>query len=324
MNIRAFFRAVKVESAQTPYDTIHLKVTYPGKLSGSDLEHNLGVVPPDEALAPFPIVIFFSGFNCEAQTYQWLAVKLAQRGLVVVTFNWLSDNIPGMVSLTPGVDITGWNPKTYGSTPTASALPAILSELEKLQYEGILAGMLDLNKIILGGHSAGGRVAIENANPRFFRQVVAAFAYGAHTLGSVELGHAPGTILPLPDALPLLLMGGTCDGVIAESSKRYGIEDYEDATIPIVRTFAEAIAGGREDSYLILLEGANHFSISYPLDTTTARPFLDRPSTQNEDQIRSFMADAIALFIDIHVRQKTELSLLKNTTNPLIKVFECK
>lgn len=33
--IRAFFRAVKVENAQPPYDTFHLKVFYPARMSGS-------------------------------------------------------------------------------------------------------------------------------------------------------------------------------------------------------------------------------------------------------------------------------------------------
>jgi hypothetical protein len=46
----------------------------------------------------------------------------------------------------------------------------------------------------------------------------AAFAYGAHTAAVVQLGYPAGKILPLPDQLPLILMGGTQDGVIANSS----------------------------------------------------------------------------------------------------------
>ena len=83
----------------------------------------------------------------------------------------------------------------YGKAPTASALPTLLKELEKLQSEGVLAGLLDLNSVILGGHSAGGRVAIENADSQFFPSVVAAFAYGAHTAAITQFricsGHNP-------------------------------------------------------------------------------------------------------------------------------------
>lgn len=327
MTVRAFFEAAKVEGAQLPYDAIHLKIFYPARMSGSDLEKDRGIVPAEPQQAPFPVVIFFNGFNCDAQLYQWLAVKLAQRGLVVVSFNWISENFPGVISLTPGIDIAAGKSTTYGTDPTASALPTLLDKLENLQTKGILAGMLDLQRVILGGHSAGGKVAIENANPRFFPQVSASFAYGAHSAGAVMFGYAAGTILPLPDSLPMLLIGGTCDGVIANSSYRYGINPG-DATTSVVRTFQEAISGGRNDSYLVLLEGANHFSIADNFDSTTGRPFLDFPATKSPENLRSLMAEIIGLFIDTHVRYRPEASLmlhqLLNVTNPLIKSFNIK
>ncbi|MBH8566947.1 dienelactone hydrolase [Nostoc sp. CENA67] len=328
MQIRAFFEAAKVvQSSQSPYDLIHLKIFYPAKMLGTDLEKDMGIIPVNPEQAPFPVVIFFNGANCDAQLYQWLAVKLAERGLVVVIFNWVAEVMPGIISLTPGVDVAAWHPQVYGTAPTASALPALLSKLEQLQNEGILAGTLDLQRIILGGHSVGGRVAIESADPRFFDQVVASFAYGAHTAGGVAMGYEAGTILPLPDSLPMLLMGGTCDGVIANSSYRYGVS-VGDATTSVIRTFQEAIAGGRNDSYLVLLEGANHFSMADTIDSTTARPYLDFPATQPQENFRSLMAEIIGLFIDSYVRQEPgayqKLDQLLNSTNHLIKSFERK
>lgn len=325
MTVRTLFRAAKVESAQPPYDTIHLRVFYPAQMSGSELERNQGVVPADPQNAPFPVVLFFNGVNCGPELYQWLAVELAERGVVVVTFSWVAENLPRIIALTPGVDVAALQPSNYGTAPTASAVPALLTELEQLQESSVLAGLLDLQKIILGGHSAGGRVAIESANPRFFPQVVASFGYGVHTMAPVMLGYESGLILPLPDALPLLLMGGTCDGVIANSSHRYGIASG-DATTSTVRTFNEAIQGGRDDSYLMIVEGANHFSIAYPPDPTAARGFLDFPATQPEDQIRSLIAQTIGLFIDAHVRHQSSafitLEQLIKTVNPLISSFE--
>lgn len=327
MTIRAFFRAAKVETAAPPYDTIHLKVFYPAQMSGREQETNLGIIPADSKQAPFPVVIFLSGINCGSEMYQWLAVELAQRGLVIVTFDWVAENIPGMIGLTPGVDLTKWTPTAYGTAPTASALPALLAELERLQLEGILAGMLDLQKIVLGGHSAGGRVALENADPRFYPQIAAAFGYGVHSAAPVMAGFAPDTILPLPSSLPLLIMGGTCDGVIANSSYRYGMPPGN-PTRSVVRTFHEAIAGGRNDTYLVLLEGANHFTITDSLDSTTGTAFLDLPATQPEDQLRSLLAETIGLFIDAHVRHQPEASQafepLLNNDNPLVAAFERK
>jgi hypothetical protein len=322
--IRAFYQAVKCDRAQPPYDTIHLKVTYPAQMSGSDLERNQGIIPADSEKAPFPVVIIFNGINCGAEVYQWLAVKLAEQGLVVVTFNWVAENLPGIVALTPGVDISMWTQENYGTGVTALALAPILAELQLLQIEGILAGMLDLEKVILGGHSAGGRVALESADNRFFPQLAAAFGYGVHTCAPVQLGYSPGTILPLPSSLPMLLMGGTCDGVIANSSFRYGLTT-KDPTTSVVRTFKEAIASQRKDCYLVLIEGANHFSIANPFDSTTANTFLDFPSTQPEETIRVLMAEIIGLFINAHVRnQPTALSTLNkllNSANYLIKML---
>lgn len=325
--VQAIVTAAKIESAKSPYDTIHIKVLYPAQNTESDLAKNWGILPVDTTKAPFPIVIFFNGFNCNAQKYQWLGVELAQTGLVVVMFDWVGESLPGLVSFTPGFDIEKRKREFYGTGPTASALPAILAKLEQLQTEGILAGTLDLQNIILGGHSEGGRVAIENATPKFFPQVVASFAYGSHTAGATMLGYEPNTILPLADTRPRLLIGGTCDGVIANSSHHFGLTTQDPIT-PVTRTFQEAITGGQDNSYLLILAGANHYSIADTVDSTLAAPFKDFPATQPQENFRSLLATTINLFIDAHVRQQPEafpkLEQLLTDAHPLIQSFERK
>jgi dienelactone hydrolase len=327
MVVRALFQAAQVPGVNPPYSTLHLKIFYPAQESDSEQARSIGIIPADSRQAPFPVVVFFSGFNCGQEVYQWLAVKLAARGMVVVTYDWVTQSSPGAIGLTPGIDITGWAPGVYGTVPTATALPTVLTALAQLQSTGILAGLLDLQRIVLGGHSAGGRAAIENANPDFFPSVVAAFAYAAHTATGVQMGYAPGTIAPLPDVLPLMLIGGTCDGVIAHSSALYGVT-WQQATTPVLRTFQEAIAGGRDDSYLLLLEGANHYAVTYPFDETTGRAFLDFPATQPEVAIRDLIAEAIGLFIQAHVQNQNQAAsalLQLFTSHPsLIAAFERK
>ena len=260
--------------------------------------------------------------------YEWLACELASNGLVVVLFNWLAENIPGNVALTPGVDLATFSPEVYGTIPSASALPSLLAELEQLNTHGILAGLLDLQKIILGGHSAGGRVALENAKPQFFSQVAAAFSYGAHTAAPIQVGYEPSTILSLPNSAPMLLIGGTRDGVIANNSRIYGLDQWETAATPVLRTFREAITREQDDSYLVLLSGANHFSVADPLDSTLQVAALDFPSTQAQAQFRSIIAEVVSLFINLHVRQQfnasSKIKRLLEDNNSLVASFECK
>ena len=326
MIVKSFWRATKVKNAQPPYDTIHFKVLYPGSTSNSQQSSSSDPAAHDKA--PFPVVIFFNGINCSLAMYEWLALKLTARGLVVILFDWLAENIPGSISLTPGVNLAAFSPEVYGTIPSASALPILLAELENLQSEGILAGLLDLQKIVLGGHSAGGRIALENAEPKFFSQVAAAFSYGAHSAAAIQLGYPQGTILPLPSSVPMLLLGGTRDGVIAKNSHRYGMSKWETTATPVIRTFKEAISGGRDDSCLVVLEGANHFSIADRLDSTLEVAALDFPPTQPENEIRLVMASTISLFIDAVVRQQSaaseQLQQLLKADNPLIAFSEFK
>ena len=325
MTIRVIFRAVKIEGALAPYDTATLKIYYLAKPTGCEMEQMSGLIPADAAKAPFPVVVFMPEVNVGSEAYHWLAVRLAEQGLVVVTYILVAEEMPGFINLTPGVDMESVKPENYGNGPTGTAVSPILSALNDLNSDGILAGLLALDKIILGGHSAGGTIALQNGHPDWFPAIKAVFSYGAHTKASTMLGYEPGTILPLVANMPTLLIGGTCDGVIEASGIRYDAE--ASPTAAIERTFAEAMPGGQNDSYLVLLDGANHFTIVNPIDETTGRPFLDHPAAQNEDELRDCLVDLISLFIKAHVLNKTSAknSLLEEIEKkPFIYRSECK
>ena len=310
--VSSFWQAIAVPEAEPPYNTIHLKIFYPSDRSSSPNPFLPALSASN--LAPLPIVIFFNGFNCSLASYQWLAVELAARGLVVVLFDWLISTNK-TTFLTPGVDLSAFSSETYGTMPSASALPLIMAELDNLQENSVLSGSLDLQKIMLGGHSAGGRLALENAEPKFFDRLVGSFSYGAHSAAPMQLGHPPGTILPLPDSLPMLILGGTEDGVIANNSNIYGVKQWQTPATPVIRTFREGITSQDGNSYLIIIEGANHFAIADYTDSTLAIAEADLTATQPETEIRSLMASILASFIDTLILKRSPKSQFESLLN---------
>ena len=322
MTIRAIYRAIIIPGSPAPHDRASLKVFYPGARQDSEEERNSGVVPADPAGAPFPVVIMMPGINVGPEAYTWLARRLASAGIVTVTYTLIAEEMPGYISLTPGLSVADLAPDRYGKGPSATAIGPLLADLANINSKGVLAGKLDLDNIVLGGHSAGGTVALLNARPDWFPGVSAAFSYGAHTGAATALGYAPDTLFDTPSELPLLIMGGTRDGCIANSSGRYG-DDSASATQRVEQTFDTALSCDRGDSYLAILEGANHFSLAHPLDDTTGRPFIDLPTTRPQDQLRDLLSDLIVAFIGATVQGNKDLRVQLEKTllggHPLIK-----
>ncbi len=298
--IRAFFHATTLPNASAPYNVLHLKVYYPAAPTNSDEERMSGVIPADKTSVPMPVVIFFNGINVGIESYYWLAVKLAEANIVTVMYTHVAETLPGVIGLTPAIDLSKVKPDMYGSGATCPAIQPILDSLMQLNSDekSPLFEAMDLNHIILGGHSAGGTVALQNA--QFFAQVKAVFAYAGHTMASTMLGFSPGTVLNIGSKSTLLIRGDR-DGVIAASRVRYGAE--EQSADPVEKTFDEACQpSAGEEAYDVLLQGANHFAIAYPLDETTGRFFLDMEMTRPEDEIRNEIAGLVKSFIDKHVR----------------------
>ncbi|MEV0585390.1 dienelactone hydrolase family protein [Nonomuraea sp. NPDC050310] len=264
------------------FDTAHLKIYYPAAEDGDRLT---GVFPP--AGGPYPVVLFVSGINVGQDAYRWLATEIAAAGFVCVTFDRVGELFGGEYGLTPGVDLDAARPQVYGSRPTCPALGEILAALTEID---LLRGVIDLERVALGGHSAGGSVVLQSA--RYFPGVRAVFAYGAHTMVATMLGWPPGTVVPAQVDCPVLLAGGTRDGVITGSADRYGQEGHD----PVRRTFEEALPPG--EHLLAVLEGANHFTIADPVDRTAARAFLDLPATSEP---RAELARLFTLFLRTHL-----------------------
>ncbi len=314
--VRAFYAAAIVPGAAPPYNTLNIKLYYPCLFGDSFAERDTGVVPADSNRAPFPVVIMMPGINLSPEAYSWLAHRLADAGLVTVAYSWIGREMEDRVSITPGVDIEALHIDNYGKRTSCPALPALIEELQRQNQRGTLAGLLDLDQIVLGGHSAGGTMALLNANPDWFAGVRGGFSYAAHTAANQLLGWPEDAVLPLHTDTPLLLIGGSDDGVIANSAHRYGEGANNSPIERIERSFDAGISGARGDRHLVIVEGANHFSLAHPADTATGRAYLEQAAAGDGETIRAYLGDLITSFCLQSFEQPMSEKALGNLLNP--------
>lgn len=295
--VRALHGAVEVPGAAAPWDRVHYHLFHPALFTGADEQRQTGRLPADTDLAPWPVVVLLNGINVGADGYRWLAEHLASNGFATVTFSHVGEISPGDVGLSPGLDLGALRIDEFGTRPSATVVGPLLEALGDEQRDGRLAGLLDLDRVVLGGHSAGGTVALLNADPEWFPGVRGVFSYAGHTMPAALLGHPDGTVLPVPGGTPALVIGGTDDGVVAASAVRYRAEGADDHD-PVAATFTQgATAAG---SALAVIRGAGHLTFCDPLDPTTARGFLEQASTASdehaEQERRALIARLVTAF----------------------------
>lgn len=120
---------------------------------------------PDMSGSPYPLVIWSHGAYLYRQTNAYLAEHLASQGFVVVAGNhednWGTFPTPNVLSdISRPIDISAW----------------IDFAEEQTEIEGMFAGLIDTEKIAVGGHSYGGYTALTVAgalyNPTWYLDVV--------------------------------------------------------------------------------------------------------------------------------------------------------
>lgn len=274
-----------------------------------------GRVPPVEAPDPWPVVVMMPGINVAPDGYRWLAHRLVGEGFCVVTYTAVGSLGPAGRGITPGIDMGALTPDKIGTVPSSTVLAPLLQRLaDATPDDSPVAGLLDLASVVIGGHSAGGTVALHNSDPAWVPGLKAVFTYGAHTMTAATLGHGESAVVAVPAKVPVMLLVGGADGVIAASSDRYRSTDDGAVHDPVGRTFDEAIARAHGDSWLVELAGAGHFAVCWPLDTTSGRTFLEADPANADPTARALLGDLIAAFV--------ATSLGRTTTTPLEYLVE--
>ena len=253
------------------------------------------------------------------ESYSWLATDLAQAGMAVATYSWISEDKSRGVHIGPGLQRKRLAKKRFGKKPSCPALPAIFSELKRLNKKGLLEGHLNLSHVVLGGHAQGGALALLNANRDWFPGVCGAFSYAAHTLADPDQGWDDGDVLSLPPDMPLLMMAGTADGVLAADLPGDG--DHPE-TWAVEQSFRKGLKGKRGDRHLVLIEDASHYTFASPRDKTSGRCFLDRRTRGQGKALRKYLSKLVVMFCDQTCRgnpmSAADLKALCDPAHPMV------
>jgi dienelactone hydrolase len=167
---------------------------------------------------PFPIVLFSHGFTSFRLQSSVLAQHLASWGIVTASTDHPSRDLLNVIGAT-----------AEGQRPAADDFRSMRTYLTTLGDDEILAGVLDNDRVALGGHSAGGGTIAEVANDDGI-------------LGYVSYASGLGDAAP---NVPSLFMAGELDTVVD----------------PVERT-AAAFETATSPSWLWSFAGAGHLAFS--------------------------------------------------------------
>ncbi len=284
-------------------------------------ERSTGIIPPDTSRAPFPVVVLLPAEDISLESYNWLASELAQAGLAVATYNWLSKDKNGTVHTTPGVQRKRLAKKRYGRKPSCPALSSVFAELKRMNRKGVLSDQLKLSHAVLGGHALGGTMALLNANRDWFPAVCGAFSYAGHCIGDPEQGWDKRSAMPLAADLPLMLIGGTRDSVL-EAQTGHLAGKHASPTWAVEHSFDEGIKGKRGDRHLVLLEGGGHYSFTSPRDEAMGFHFMDQRNRGQGKAMRKYLAQLVVTFCDQiccgDPMSTADLAALSDSDHPMV------
>jgi hypothetical protein len=286
--VRSVHGATRVGGLVDPDDTVHYRIFHPARQIPPVEPTSYGIVPADRTSAPWPVVVLMPGVNVDPDGYRWLAVELAEVGIAAVTFALVGEIHTGIIGITPGIDTSALADRGGRRRPAAIALEPLLDALADQNRDGLLAGTLDLDHVLLGGHAAGGSMALQSANRSWFPGVTGCFVYAGRDPRAVGTAAGP-TPLPAGGDLPTLLVSAELD-VESDSSE------------PLSRTFHDTLEAGRDDCYHAVLAGATSASILWPEDDTTGPGYLEPAPGRDPRSIRGDLARAVIGFVDAHVR----------------------
>ena len=104
-----------------------------------------------------PCVMLLSGADCPHESYMWLAARLAEAGCAVALSSCVVPFGPGTCILSTPFDLSALGSlESYMRNPARAGLEALRAALASFETP-----RLDLSRLAVGGHSSGGRTALD-------------------------------------------------------------------------------------------------------------------------------------------------------------------
>lgn len=153
---------------------------------------------------PVPAIVFSHGFGGTRTQSVTLAVHLASRGYVVLSTDHTGRSMTDLLPCLFNPPAAGCNLSGFGADPGATDVPALLDALavRAAASDGLLAGRVNLDKLGLFGHSAGGNTTTTVGAVDARLKALAPMAGGG----------------PVDTSAEVVYLAGTCDGIVAASS----------------------------------------------------------------------------------------------------------
>ncbi len=226
---------------------------------------------------PYPPALFLQGFDVDKSYYSQFATEVASSGFIVM--------VP--------------NHKPAGRSYLAPELKQIIETFEQIKTDVSnlkfpFSQWIDLQRLILLGHSCGGITGIEAIRHEMHLEPMTGYSYcrppelaAGVFFGTNALHQQNGSKLIRNSGIPMALIAGSLDGVIPPEITREAYDNIE--TSP---------------KMYILMNGVNHYGINDAPQPPNGI-IESHLSTVNHSLIIKTIADCSALFLRAYLFQDT-------------------
>jgi len=255
-----------------------------------------------------PLLIFSHGFGADKDGYRYLAEGWAKAGYVVVLPTHHGGDRSALRALGPGAIRSGEAVTATQLTDNARDDSLIISSFDTVVKQAPeLAGMVDLSRIGMAGHSmgAGTALVLDGATVPGTSTSVADDRINAFIAVSPQGMYSQNDLHRWDHiARPTMTMYGSND-VAAQGQPSSWRRDPFERMLP-------------GDKYNLVVDGANHFSFADEPASSAVAQIIARGQTRDINQIHEYVVQATLVFWNAYLKGDGVAKSLLRSGKPLV------